>query len=76
MDDLISYLKGLRKAMKVTAIADLLGMPKQTVYEWINRGSLTAFDFDGTIRVDPRILARFLEDHLTTAIPQTLRRAA
>ena len=42
-----------RPAYRVREIAVLLSVDVSTVYRWIEKGSLTAYRFEDSIRVDP-----------------------
>jgi len=72
--DIFTELSAHRKPMTVTDVVKLTGLSKQSVYGFIKRGSLPALQFGTVIKLNPRDVARWLEDHQT--IPQPLRRAA
>jgi excisionase family DNA binding protein len=58
----------------VLDVAELLSISKQSVYEYIKRGSLPALQLGNTIRLNPRDVARWLESRKTA--PCQLARAA
>ncbi len=74
--DLIAYLSSQRKAIKVEDVAEMLGVSKQAVYEYVKRGSLPALKLGSTIRLNPRDVSRWLEARMTVQPKPALRRAA
>ena len=49
--------------LKVSEVAEICGVRKETVYEWIKRGELASIHFDRVVRIDPNDLADFLKAH-------------
>jgi excisionase family DNA binding protein len=72
--DLVAFLTGQRKAMKVEDVAELLDVSKQAVYEYVKKGSLPALKLGSTIRLNPRDVARWLESRMTVQPKPALRR--
>ena len=49
--------------LKVSEVAEICGVRRETVYEWIKRGELASIHFDRVVRIDPNDLADFLKAH-------------
>lgn len=49
------------KLMKVSEVAEICGVRKETVYRWIKDGELASIHFDRVVRIDPSDLADFLK---------------
>ena len=49
--------------LKVSEVAEICGVRKETVYGWIKRGELASIHFDRVVRIDPNDLADFLKAH-------------
>ena len=49
--------------LRVSEVAEMCGVRKETVYEWIKRGELASIHFDRVVRIDPNDLADFLKAH-------------
>ena len=47
--------------LKVSEVAQICGVRKETVYGWIKDGELAAIHFDRLVRIDPNDLADFLK---------------
>lgn len=74
--DLIAFLSSQKKAMRVEALADVLDVSKQAIYEHVKRGTLPAMKLGSTIRLNPKDVARWLESRMTVQPKPALRRAA
>ena len=51
------------KLLRVSEVAEMCGVRRETVYKWIKDGELAAIHFDRVVRIDPNDLADFLKKH-------------
>lgn len=72
-DGLIEAIERRRSAMKVTELATHMCFSRTIVYGWLDRGELGYFDLDGSKRLDPKEVARFLRARY---VPAKLSKAA
>lgn len=63
---LASYIGGLRKALTVQQVAELLAMSTRTVQHWAKTGRLPAIRHGSLTRFDPIELARWVRENSTS----------
>jgi excisionase family DNA binding protein len=68
--DLFKELSTFRKPMTVSDVANLAGISKQSVYEFIKNGSLRALQLGATIRLNPHDVAAWLEARANVPLPR------
>ncbi len=62
--DVIEVVEGWTQAGRVSTLAKLLDMSPKTIYKMIDRGSLPHFRLGDSIRLDPKVTARWLRERL------------
>jgi excisionase family DNA binding protein len=63
---IIEQIRDCRHALKVTQLAKMLGMSRQAIYDHIEHGTLPALRIGTSIRLDPKMVADWLEARSTT----------
>jgi excisionase family DNA binding protein len=58
---IIEQIRDCRHALKVTQLAKMLGMSRQAIYDHIEGGTLPVLRIGTSIRLDPKLIAEWLE---------------
>ncbi len=64
---LADHIAGMRKALTVKQVAELLAMSPRTVQQWAKNGRLPAIRHGSLTRFDPIQLARWVRENSTSS---------
>ena len=65
-ETIVDRLRVRRTALSVTELATILGMGRNTLYGHVQAGRIPSYRIRGTIRLDPVVIARWLEQQSMT----------
>jgi excisionase family DNA binding protein len=65
-DTIVERLRAMKKAISVTELAVILGLSRNTVYIYVRKGHIPSYRLRGTVRLDPVVIARWLEQQAMT----------
>jgi excisionase family DNA binding protein len=60
-DSIVCRLRRMRKALSVPELAEMLNMGRNTVYSQIKSGRIPSYRIGQTVRLDPAVIADWLE---------------
>lgn len=64
--NLIEEIRATQGALTVPKLAKLLSMSARSLYDHVDRGTLTAYRIGSSVRLDPKLTAVWLEARCTT----------
>jgi excisionase family DNA binding protein len=62
---LVERLQGMKHGVRPAELANLLGVGKSTLYDWVEAGTIPAYRHRGVIFFDPALIAAWLRERET-----------